>query len=140
MFQPRMMPDCLESGTLNLPGIAGLRAGLREATAHRAETHERIVALCAGLREALLNLRGVRVHTPAGASLVSFNVEGVGSQEVAAVLDQAGIAVRGGLHCAPGVHRFLGTLAQGAVRVSPGMLSTEDEMLAVASRVSSLTR
>ena len=140
MFQPRMMPDCLESGTLNLPGIAGLRAGLREATAHRAETHERIVALCAGLREALLNLRGVRVHTPAGASLVSFNVEGVGSQEVAAVLDQAGIAVRGGLHCAPGVHRFLGTLAQGAVRVSPGMLSTEDEMLAVASRVSRLTR
>ena len=132
MFQPRMMPDCLESGTLNLPGIAGLRAGLREALAVRQEAHERIVSLCDLLREALLNLPGVRVYTPQGASLVSFNLAGVGSQEAAGMLDQAGIAVRGGLHCAPGVHRFLGTLSQGAVRVSPGAYSTKSELLTLA--------
>ena len=42
-------------------------------------------------------------------------------------LDEQGIAVRGGLHCAPGVHRFLGTLNIGAVRVSPGLMNTAAE-------------
>ena len=135
MFQPRMMPDCLESGTLNLPGIAGLRAGLREELAVRQEAHERIVSLCDLLREALLNLPGVRVYTPPGASLVSFNLAGVGSQEAAGMLDQAGIAVRGGLHCAPGVHRFLGTLESGAVRVSPGLYNTKEDAQALLMAV-----
>ena len=128
MFQPRALPDSLESGTLNLPGIAGLGAGLRVAMAHQREIHEKTAALCDGLREELLNLPGVRVYTPQGAPLVSFNVEGIGSQELAALLDGEGIAVRGGLHCAPGVHRFLGTLSTGAVRVSPGMYSAREEM------------
>ena len=96
MFQPRMMPDVLESGTLNLPGIAGLRAGMKEALCRRQEAHERAVQLCTELREALLNLPGVRVYTQPGASLLSFNVEGVASQEAAAMLDTAGMAVRGG--------------------------------------------
>ena len=132
-FQPRMMPDCLESGTLNLPGIAGLAAGMREAMAHREETHAHIVSLCVLLRERLLNIPGVRVYTRPGASLVSFNVEGIGSQEMAAVLNRSGIAVRGGLHCAPGVHRFLHTLEGGAVRVSPGLYNMREDVLALAA-------
>ena len=135
MFQPRMMPDALESGTLNLPGIAGLRAGLREALAHREEAHGAAVALCDGLREELLDLPGVRVYTPEGASLVSFNVEGIASQEVAAALDGMDIPVRGGLHCAPGVHRLLGTLETGAVRASPGLFSTRQDAQALLSAV-----
>ena len=135
MFQPRMMPDCLESGTLNLPGIAGLRAGMKEALARRAEAHEKVIALCDLMRDELLNLPGVRVYTQPGASLLSFNVEGVASQEVAAVLDSEGIAVRGGLHCAPGVHRFLGTLQTGAVRVSPGLYSTREDAWALVAAV-----
>lgn len=135
MFQPRMMPDCLEAGTLNLPGIAGLAAGMREALARREETHAHIVRLCSVLREALLNIRGVRVYTQPGASLVSFNVEGVGSQEAAALLNRAGIAVRGGLHCAPGAHRFLGTLESGAVRVSPGIYNMREDVLSLARAV-----
>ena len=74
---------------------------------------------------------GVRVYTPAGASLVSFGVAGIASQEVAAALDGMGIAVRGGLHCAPGVHRFLGTLESGAVRVSPGLYNTKEDAQAL---------
>lgn len=135
MFQPRMLPDSLESGTLNLPGIAGLRAGMRFALAHRDEAREKTAALCDALRDALLNLPRVRVYTPQGAALVSFNVEGIASQEVAAGLDAADIAVRGGLHCAPGVHRFLGTLTTGAVRVSPGLMNTREEMRALAQAV-----
>ncbi len=135
MFQPRMMPDSLESGTLNLPGIAGLCAGMRYALAHRAEALETAVALCDFMREELLGVPGVRVYTPAGAMLTSFNVEGIASQEVASALDEADIAVRGGLHCAPGVHRFLGTLQTGAVRVSPGLGNTMRDARALVDAV-----
>ena len=138
MFQPRMMPDCLESGTLNLPGIAGLAAGMNEALVYMDETHAHIVHLCDMLRAELLNMRGVRVYTRPGASLVSFNVDGVGSQETAAMLNRAGIAVRGGLHCAPGVHRFLGTLDVGAVRVSPGIYNMREDMTALARAVAKM--
>ena len=127
MFQPRMMPDSLESGTLNLPGIAGLDAGMRFALAHAREARETTAALCGMMREALQNMTNVRVYTKEGASLLSFNVEGMASQVVAAALDEQNIAVRGGLHCAPGVHRFLGTLNIGAVRVSPGLMNTAAE-------------
>ena len=127
MFQPRIMPDSLESGTLNLPGIAGLYAGMRFALAHQQEAHETTAALCGMMRDALLEMAGVRVYTRADASLLSFNVAGIASQVVASALDEQGIAVRGGLHCAPGVHRFLGTLNIGAVRVSPGLMNTAAE-------------
>ena len=131
MFQPRMMPDALESGTLNLPGIAGLRAGLREALAHWEEAHAAAVALCDGMRAELQGMPGVRVYTPERASLLSFGVAGIASPGVAAALDGMGIAVRGGLHCAPGVHRFLGTLESGAVRVSPGIYNTKQDAQAL---------
>jgi len=132
MFQPRMMPDSLESGTLNLPGIAGLRAGVEHALARREQTHAHITALCDLLRGELMGMAHVRVFTQQGASLVTFAVRGIGSQEMAAKLDEADIAVRGGLHCAPGVHRFLGTLQSGAVRVSPGAGSTREDVFALA--------
>ena len=127
MFQPRIMPDSLESGTLNLPGIAGLYAGMRFALAHQQEARETTAALCGMMRDALREMAGVRVYTRADASLLSFNVAGIASQVVASALDEQGIAVRGGLHCAPGVHRFLGTLNIGAVRVSPGLMNTAAE-------------
>jgi cysteine desulfurase family protein len=140
MFQPRMLPDSLESGTLNLPGIAGLHAGMRVALAHMRETYEQTIALCDLMREELLNLPGVRVYTPKGAALVTMNVEGIGSQELASLLDNEGIAVRGGLHCAPGVHRFLGTLDTGAVRVSPGVYTTRQEALQLISSLQRVTK
>ena len=135
MYQPRIMPDALESGTLNLPGIAGLLAGLRFALPHREEGRGHIAALCSQLRGLLMEIPGVRVYTPRGAMLVSFNIAGRASQEVASLLDGEGIAVRGGLHCAPGVHRFLGTLETGAVRVSPGLFNTKEDVAALASAV-----
>jgi len=135
MFQPRMQPDSLESGTLNLPGIAGLRAGIAHAMERREETHAHIVSLCDALRAELMGMPHVRVLTPQGASLVTFTVRGIGSQEVAARLDEADIAVRGGLHCAPGAHRFMGTLQSGAVRVSPGEGNTREDVLTLADVV-----
>jgi len=133
MYQPEEMPDRLESGTLNLPGIAGFLAGMRIARRHDAAAHIR--ALCACLREELLNLPGVRVYTRENAMMVSFNIEGVGSQTAAELLDSRGICVRAGLHCAPGAHRFLGTLDGGAIRVSPGIYSTKEDIQALIRTV-----
>ena len=87
------------------------------------------------MRTALMDVPGVRVYTQPGASLLTFGIEGVASQEAAALLDARGIAVRGGLHCAPGVHRFLGTLETGAVRVSPGYASTARDAAALVDAV-----
>lgn len=140
MFQPRMMPDSMESGTMNLPGIAGLHAGMKLALAQRERTQKHIVSLCRMMRGELLRMPGVRVYSPDGAMLLSFNVEGVSSQEAASVLDAQDIAVRGGLHCAPGVHRFLGTLQTGAVRVSPGGETTQEEAQALLRAVHALAR
>ena len=113
---------------------------MREALTRRREAHENAVELCRSMREELLNLPGVRVYTPEGASLVTFNVEGIGSQELSSLLDGGGIAVRGGLHCAPGVHRFLGTLETGAVRASPGMYSAREEVLRLVRCVYRVTK
>ena len=135
MFQPRIMPDSLESGTLNLPGIAGLNAGIAHALSRQEETRENVRALCEEMRGALLQTPGVRVYTPPGAMLLTFGIRGIASQEAASLLDGRGIAVRGGLHCAPGVHRFLGTLETGAVRVSPGETSTRRDARALIDAV-----
>ncbi len=140
MLQPAMMPDKLESGTLNLPGIAGLAAGMAFALEHMDEACEGIQAMCDRLRGELLNIKGVTVYTPEGASLVTFNIEGMGSQEAAAALNDAGIAVRGGLHCAPGTHRWLGTLADGAVRVSPGIMNSMRDVDALARAVAQMVK
>ena len=58
------------------------------------------------------------------AAIVSFNIGSLHSEEVAEHLGRRGIAVRGGLHCAPLAHKRCGTLEKGAVRVSPSVFST----------------
>ena len=63
-----------------------------------------------------------------GSLLAAFNVEGMASGEVADALNADNVAVRGGLHCAPGAHQLLGTLETGAVRASPGPFNTERDV------------
>ena len=106
----------------------GFTLNLQRKASTLSIAEQQLVEILRGMmREALQNMTNVRVYTKEGASLLSFNVEGMASQVVAAALDEQNIAVRGGLHCAPGVHRFLGTLNIGAVRVSPGLMNTAAE-------------
>lgn len=132
--QPSFLPDRLESGTLNVPGICGLRAGidrvLRIGVEHIAE-HE--MCLCIKLYDALAAMEHVTVCSPrpvAGQStaVVSFTASTMGVEELCAALASCGVAVRGGLHCAPTAHRAIGTLPEGTVRVSPGVSNTEKEV------------
>jgi len=132
--QPDAMPERFESGTHNLPGIAGLGAGVDfiravglEAIRKREE--ELVARLVAGLE----SLSGVTCHGPLPGelrgSLVSFTVEGIDPQAIGFRLDQEfDICVRVGLHCAPAAHRTIGTYPGGAVRVSPGYFTTDREV------------
>ena len=71
---------------------------------------------------------------------MSFNIAGLDSGEVADELNRRGIAVRGGLHCAPSVHAWLGTTQTGAVRASFGPFNTEQDVDALLSAVSDIAR
>ncbi|MBR4331260.1 MAG: aminotransferase class V-fold PLP-dependent enzyme [Clostridia bacterium] len=128
--QPAMLPDRLESGTANLPGIAGLTQGLKFMLRHRGAVTEYEQTLRAKLREGLLNISGVTLYEgPADAAhtgVISFNLRGMDSGQAADALNRRKIAVRGGLHCAPAIHAWLGTA--GAVRASLGPFNTEREV------------
>ncbi|MBR4081892.1 MAG: aminotransferase class V-fold PLP-dependent enzyme [Clostridia bacterium] len=128
--QPELLPDRYESGTLNLPGIAGLLAGIKFVRRHRAEIAEYESALNDRLRRQLTDIPGVTVlgHPDAPHAAITSFVTPMDAGQVADGLNAAGFAVRAGLHCAPSIHTWLGTLQSGAVRVSPGIYNTEQEI------------
>ena len=120
---PEFLPDRLEAGTANLPGIAGLLEGLRFVQGKgtkRIHAYEQELLL--QLREGLGRLPGVEVFaSPAPerqSAVLSFRVPGWDSEELGQRLAQRGIALRAGLHCAPLAHESAGTLETGTVRVS----------------------
>ena len=143
-FQPESYPEHLEAGTMNAHGLAGLDAALAfllDVGVERVEEHERALRerFVAGVRD----LPGVTVygladgHAHTGA--VALNLAGIDSSSLADRLAQDyDIATRAGLHCAPRMHAALGTLERGAVRVSFGWYTTDDEVDAAASAVSEI--
>ena len=130
--QPEEAPERYESGTVNLPGLAGLASGVRVIAADIASARERERALTEALLDGLHAMGGVSVYGPGEAAdrvgTVAFNMDDLSSAELADRLDKREIAVRGGLHCAPMIHRVLGTLERGAVRASIGRYTTMDEI------------
>ncbi len=132
---PALLPDRLEAGSQNGPGIAGLLAGVEWLAEHGAgAVHAREDALKWRLWDAFSAIPGVAVHTPdhrAGPSvgIVTITMDGMDSAAVARRLDtEFGVLVRAGLHCAPESHDLLGTGQTGAVRFSVGWATTEGEI------------
>jgi cysteine desulfurase/selenocysteine lyase len=133
--QPSEMPDKFEAGNLNVPGIAGLGAGVtwlaeRGIETLRKDAIERTAKLINGLSQ----IKGLRIYGARSAesrvAVVSISVAGYDPQELAATLDAAfHVQSRAGLHCAPLMHRTLGTMAAGGtLRFSPGPLTTDEEI------------
>ena len=121
---PEFLPDRLEAGTLNVPGICGLAAGMsyvRRVGVDRIGRREAEAAKACAL---MLKRRGYRVFAGSDQTgTVSF-VPGMDCEELAEQLGCRGIAVRAGLHCAPLAHESAGTLETGTVRVSFGYDAT----------------
>jgi len=134
-LQPLEWPTRLEAGTLNGHGIAGLSAGLdyieAQGGVEAIAAHERALAdrFLSGVRE----IPGIKLYgafdQPTRSAIVSLNVGDVDSAEISDALMQGwGIATRPGAHCAPLMHRALGTERQGVVRFSFGYFNTTEEV------------
>lgn len=143
MVQPESLPDRYESGTPNLPGIAGLLAGARFAFRHRAEIEEYERGLARRMRQGLGQIRGLWLLGSDGAPMVgvvSFVPMRRDAGEVCDRLSEEGFALRAGLHCAPSIHQWLGTLETGAIRASVGIYNTEEEIDRFVETVEKLVR
>jgi cysteine desulfurase family protein len=142
---PDQMPDRYESGNHNAPGIVGLDAAMRwirEQGLDAIRAHE--MELTAHLLERLRLVPGVTLFGPEDVNrrvgTVSFRLDGLDAQTCATLLDsEFGIETRGGLHCAPRMHKALGTLDEGGlVRFSIGPFNTRDDIDAAAQAVAQL--
>ena len=129
LVQPAEAPEGFEAGTLNTAGIGGLSAGIRFTLKHKEEIVRHINALSERLTDGLKNIPDVKIYTPNNNGVVSFNIGVIPSTETADLLDSVfGIATRAGIHCAPLIHRWLGTVSQGAVRASIDWKNTASDI------------
>ena len=137
--QPDLLPDGLESGTINTSGAIGLGAGIRfvkKLGMDRIYSHES--KLCRIFIHETENIGRITIYrgdTENYLPIVSFNAAGLSANETAAKLSDMGFALRGGLHCSGLAHTSLGTVPDGTVRFSPSVFNSEKEVYALASAI-----
>ncbi len=137
-FHPDDMPTRLEAGTPNLPAFAGLAAALRWHEKQSLEMSSRSGYLAKMLRELLSEISGVKLYGRENAcsGVVSFKLDGWCVEETGYVLNQSfGIVCRAGLHCAPLIHKYIGSAPEGTVRFSISGFNSEDDIIAAAHAV-----
>ncbi|PWM70151.1 MAG: cysteine desulfurase [Bacillota bacterium] len=137
--QPLFYPERLESGTLNLPAVAALGEAAEYVQPNLKIFAETLYTLTDALVGELQKIPKVRLYSePNKFGIVSFAADGTGSSELADILSsEYDIAVRGGLHCAPMIHRHLGTERDGLVRVS---FAPQNSLREVSAFVKALRR
>ncbi len=145
--QPESMPDKFESGNHNVVGLAGLVASLefiqQQGLDQIREHHQ---ALTSQLLEGLREVEPIRLYGPEDpddrVAVVSASLQDYDPQEVAMMLDSNySIQVRAGIHCAPLIHRSLGTEPNGGtVRFSPGLFSTTEQVTNAIQAISEIAR
>lgn len=125
---PRYLPEGYEAGTPATPAIVTLGSGLDYINKIGIdEIERRLNFLTDEMRARLESIRSITLYK-SGIGIVSFNISDISSSKIALALDHKNICVRGGLHCAPSVHKRLGTLTQGAVRISFSYLNKLKEL------------
>ncbi len=130
LYQPSIYPERLESGTISTPLILGLGAGIDFVESNFKDISNKIDDLSTYLNYEL-NKMGITSYTQPENSfgVIAFNINNLHSNEVADILNEKyDICVRSGYHCAPIKHKALGTLEQGAVRVSISYFNTFSEI------------
>ena len=140
---PTQMPTCLEAGTLNSHGIAGLSAALDFIAEVGVDAiHDRETALMRRFYEGVKDVTGITVYGDFSRQRMAIVTLNIGDYESGAVSDalseEYGIATRPGAHCAPRMHQALGTEQQGAVRFSFSWFNTEQEIDAAIQAVREL--
>lgn len=133
--QPNIMPEMLESGTLNLPAIMGITAGIDFLKMNNVQNkcvYNYEMQLVNKFYRGLNKIDKVVVYTNPQqdiyAPVIPFNVINKSSDETAEYLNKNGFALRAGLHCAPTAHKKIGTIKSGAVRFSPSLFNNEKQV------------
>lgn len=142
---PEILPDRLEAGTHNMPGISGLLAGLEFIEKKGAKNilkHEReLIEYAAG---ELVKFDGVRIFRSeygyGQSGVMSFIIDGIPCETVGDALSARDINVRTGLHCAPLAHKSAGTAATGTVRLSVSYFNTKREIHAFVNAIDDIIR
>lgn len=128
--QPALAPESLESGTLNTVGIAALLEGIKWTSDHFEKINSEISEISLVLHEELGKIPKVKTYSAAGSPIVSFEIEGKNGGEIADRLNEEfGIGVRYGLHCAPLIHKAIGSEKRGLIRASVGYGNTKKEAI-----------
>lgn len=138
---PPFLPDRAEAGTQNMPGIAGLLAGIRfvsQMGPNQIRNHEK--RLLNSLNRQLRTIPGIQTYYSSSnqTGVLSFTVQDMDCERLGGLLSDQGFAVRAGLHCAPLAHRSAGTLQTGTVRVSFSAYNTLEETNRFAETVEEL--
>ncbi len=142
MIQPDLLPDSLESGTLNTTGIMSLKAGIgfvkRTGTdyifRHETELCEQFISLISDIDDIVVYRDKSASYMP----IVSFNIRGMPSGRTADILAKQGYCLRAGLHCSALAHAQLGT-KEGTVRFSPSVFSRSEDVSRLASAIKNVT-
>lgn len=143
--QPEGLPEKFESGTQNMNGISGLKAGVdfvKNRGIKNIYNHE--YKLAKRLFNGLANNRKVITYNKSFdygkvAPVVSFNIDGIYSEDIVAKLNKYGIMTRGGLHCSPLAHTTMNTIENGTVRVVPGAFNTINDINYLLNVIRKLT-
>lgn len=143
--QPEGLPEKFESGTQNMNGISGLKAGVafvKNRGIKNIYNHE--YKLAKRLFNGLANNRKVITYNKSFdygkvAPVVSFNIDGVYSEDLVVKLNKYGIMTRGGLHCSPLAHTTMNTIENGTVRVVPGAFNTINDINYLLNVIRKLT-
>jgi selenocysteine lyase/cysteine desulfurase len=127
---PDFYPDRLEAGTLSYPAIVSLLEGTRYLTLHLRQTQSRLLMLTSYFLRGLVAMGGYFVYSiPNPCGIVAFQHKTIQSEFLADLLStRYGIAIRGGLHCAPLTHKYLGTDKDGLIRVSVAVQNSSREI------------
>ena len=130
LFQPLTPPESFESGTLATSLICSLNAGIKYVDKNFDKNNQKLYNLTKYLIENLKQNKDIILYSePNFSGVVGFNVKGFDSVEISDYLDEKyNIATRGGLHCAPLTHKFLGTTKSGIVRASLSFKNKKNEI------------
>ena len=127
-YQPEILPESLESGTVNTPAIISLSEGIKFLNNNPNNSYLEHELVRYAVHRLAGDERITLYSNTDSVGIVSFNVKGSDSQEVSAYLNENGICVRGGFHCAALTHRKLKTLGTGVVRASFSPFNTFEEV------------
>ncbi|MBR2640160.1 MAG: aminotransferase class V-fold PLP-dependent enzyme [Oscillospiraceae bacterium] len=133
--QPEDLPEMLESGTLNVPGICGLFAGIEKVVSEGEDKiSEREIGLAQKLYSEISKIKNATLFTgfpekETHSAVVSFVLGDLSGEKTAEKLSEKGVASRGGFHCSALAHQKMNTEKRGTCRLSIGPLNTEEEIL-----------